>query len=74
MPATTPRSGRPEIGPMVNVRLPEDLIARLDSRARERGETRAALMRDLLRNALEQVEQVEENIFDCDRLNSKAKP
>lgn len=71
MPTTNPRGGRPEIGPMINVRLPEDLIARVDARARSRSESRASCMRNLLRIALDQVEEIEENIFECERLNRK---
>lgn len=39
--------GRPEIGPMVNVRLGEELTAKVDA-ARTEGESRAAAVRRLL--------------------------
>jgi hypothetical protein len=43
--------GRPAVGPMVNVRLGEDLTARVDA-ARLEGESRAAAIRRLLEDAL----------------------
>ncbi|MGZ4254822.1 MAG: ribbon-helix-helix domain-containing protein [Solirubrobacteraceae bacterium] len=45
--------GRPEVGPMVNVRMPEDLIAWVDEQVAERGGTRAAFIRDVLQAAKE---------------------
>lgn len=40
--------GRPEIGPMVNVRMPQSLIDRLDAAAAARGLSRAELVRQVL--------------------------
>lgn len=40
--------GRPPIGPMVNVRLPEELIAKLDKHAADYGISRAEVIRLLL--------------------------
>ena len=41
-------AGRPAIGRMVNVRLPEELIATLDEMADEHGITRAEMIRTIL--------------------------
>jgi hypothetical protein len=43
--------GRPEVGPATNVRLGEDLTAKVDA-ARQDGESRAAAIRRLLAEAL----------------------
>jgi Arc/MetJ-type ribon-helix-helix transcriptional regulator len=43
--------GRPEIGPAINVRLPEDQLERIDL-YRAPGQSRAAIIRDLLDEAL----------------------
>lgn len=40
--------GRPEIGPAVNVRFPQDLLDRLDARAKTEGTKRAELVRRLV--------------------------
>jgi hypothetical protein len=40
--------GRPEVGPAINIRLPADLLARVDAHAEEQGMTRAAVIRALL--------------------------
>jgi hypothetical protein len=45
------RVGRPEVGPMVNVRMPEELIAWIDDQVEQRGTTRAAFVRDVLAEA-----------------------
>jgi hypothetical protein len=45
------RVGRPEVGPMVNVRMPEELIAWIDDQVEQRGTTRAAFVRDMLAEA-----------------------
>ena len=45
--------GRPEVGPMVNVRMPEELIAWVDEQVAERGGTRAGFIRDVLQAAKE---------------------
>jgi hypothetical protein len=42
------RVGRPEVGPMVNVRMPEDLIAWVDQERAVTGATRAAWIRALV--------------------------
>lgn len=43
--------GRPEVGPATNIRLGEDLTAKVDA-AREDGESRAAAIRRLLEKSL----------------------
>lgn len=44
--------GRPEIGPMVNVRMPEDLIAWIDEQVERRDlGSRAEYVRELLQHA-----------------------
>jgi Ribbon-helix-helix protein, copG family len=40
--------GRPEIGPMVNVRMIPGMIARLDEEAAKRGESRAEIIRRMV--------------------------
>lgn len=50
---TPERPGRPAIGPMVNVRLPEDLTAWLDEQATHYGISRAEAIRLLLTVARE---------------------
>lgn len=40
--------GRPEIGPPTPVRLPEEMIGRLDEIASQRGTSRAAVIRDII--------------------------
>lgn len=40
--------GRPKVGPMVNVRIPPDLLRRLDIESQRAGERRAATIRRLL--------------------------
>ncbi|MFV0318678.1 MAG: CopG family transcriptional regulator [Microthrixaceae bacterium] len=47
-----PRVGRPSIGDRVSVRLPDDLLAVLDRRARDAGLSRAEAIRILLDRAL----------------------
>lgn len=44
--------GRPEIGPAIQVRLPEDLLAAVDARADAEGVSRAEMVRMLLAEAL----------------------
>ena len=46
---TTSRGGRPPVGPMISLRFPTDLTARLDAHAAATGTTRS----DLLRRAAE---------------------
>lgn len=47
-------AGRPPIGPIVNIRMPEALIAQLDVAAAQSGQTRATLIREWLTERLEQ--------------------
>ncbi len=47
------RVGRPEVGPMVNVRMPEELIAWVDEQVAASGGTRAGFVRDVLQAAKE---------------------
>jgi hypothetical protein len=47
-----PRLGRPEIGPQIKVRLPEDVIAAVDDRADAEGLTRSAWIRRAVESAL----------------------
>lgn len=42
------RPGRPKVGPPVEIRLPDELLERLDGLAAKRGMTRAALIRELV--------------------------
>lgn len=44
--------GRPEIGPMVNVRFPPELLAMVDAAAAKHGMSRAAWLRDAAATAL----------------------
>ncbi len=44
-------SGRPEVGPIVNVRMPQDLIDWLDEQAKEDGVSRAAFLRSVVEHA-----------------------
>ena len=46
------RTGRPAIGVRVPVRLPEELLAQIDQRARILGRSRASIIRSLLLEAL----------------------
>lgn len=46
------RPGRPEIGPAVQVRLPEDLLEQIDALAEQAGISRAETIRQLLEKAL----------------------
>lgn len=41
--------GRPAIGERVEVRIPPDLLARLDAEAARQGITRAELVRDIVK-------------------------
>jgi hypothetical protein len=45
--------GRPEIGPVIQVRLPEELLERVDALAGQTGASRAETIRQLLERALE---------------------
>lgn len=49
--AEMPR-GRPGIGPPIQIRLPDDLLARVDERAKAEGVNRAEMSRRLLAAAL----------------------
>lgn len=46
--------GRPEIGPTIQVRLPENLLTQVDARADAEGVSRAEMVRMLLAKALDQ--------------------
>ena len=46
--------GRPEIGPAIQVRLPENLLTKVDARADAEGVSRAEMIRELLAKALDQ--------------------
>src|SRR5690606_4914211 len=43
----------PEIGPSSHIRMPEDMLARIDQQARELGTSRAERIRQLLAQALQ---------------------
>jgi len=45
--------GRPEIGPAINIRLPDDLLAAVDAKAKRLGYSRAEVIRMLLADALQ---------------------
>lgn len=45
-------AGRPPVGPRVTVRLPADVLARIDQEADRQGESRAMSIRRLLGDAL----------------------
>jgi metal-responsive CopG/Arc/MetJ family transcriptional regulator len=47
-------AGRPEIGPRVQVRLDRDLLDKVDTLAMKRGQWRAQVIRDVLRDYFEQ--------------------
>jgi hypothetical protein len=49
--SATPRPGRPEVGPNINVRIPQDLLDWVDERAEAEGQTRAEVIRDYLSSA-----------------------
>lgn len=44
--------GRPSVGPVITVRIPPDLLARLDAEAARQGITRAELVRDIVKEKL----------------------
>lgn len=46
--------GRPEVGPVIQVRLPEELLERVDYEAEKEGQSRAETIRRLLEKALEE--------------------
>jgi predicted transcriptional regulator len=48
----TAQRGRPRVGPQVAIRLPTDLLARIDAIAAERGRTRAEVIRRALSRVL----------------------
>lgn len=66
--------GRPEVGPMVNVRMPEELIAWVDEQVAERGSTRAAFIRDVLQAAKETDTEVVEGEVVNDEEAMSPKP
>jgi metal-responsive CopG/Arc/MetJ family transcriptional regulator len=45
--------GRPPIGPAINMRFPEDLLAEIDAAAEAEGIKRAEMIRRLAREALD---------------------
>lgn len=49
----TPPGGRPEVGPIVTVRLDAPLLAAVDAKAGRLGISRASLIRLLLADALQ---------------------
>jgi Arc/MetJ-type ribon-helix-helix transcriptional regulator len=49
--SATPKPGRPEVGPNINVRLPQDLLEWVDDRAEAENQTRAEVIRDVLNTA-----------------------
>ena len=51
-----PKVGRPEVGPNINVRLPQDLLEWVDQRADAAGKTRAEAIRDCLSTARDMVD------------------
>ena len=46
------RPGRPEVGQPINIRLGDDLLAKVDAVAAESGQTRAQTIRRLVASAL----------------------
>jgi hypothetical protein len=50
---TASRRGRPRVGPAINVRVPPEDLARVDSYAERRGIRRASAIRELIEMALE---------------------
>lgn len=45
--------GRPEIGPAIQIRLPQELLDKIDARAQESGSSRAETIRQLLAIAMQ---------------------
>lgn len=41
--------GRPPVGPVITVRIPADVLARLDAEAARQGVTRAELVRNIVK-------------------------
>lgn len=52
MPATPNRSGRPEVGPPITIKVPPALLARVDAAAEAAGVTRAEWLRRAAEAAL----------------------
>lgn len=61
------RPGRPEIGPVVNVRLDTELLARIDALAAGSGESRAATIRGLLAREVSGAQTVTPEPVDVER-------
>jgi hypothetical protein len=61
MPSNT---GRPTIGPTVNVRLSQDLIDRIDKQADAQGISRAAFVRQTLDSAVLNAPEPAERLYD----------
>lgn len=57
MTATTRRPGRPPVGDMVHLRMPGDLVQRIDRVAQETGGTRSETIRRLLVEQLTSTER-----------------
>lgn len=54
-PAPITRGGRPPIGPAINMRFPEEVLAEIDARAEAEGVKRAEMIRRLVRTGLDAV-------------------
>ncbi len=65
--SATPKPGRPEVGPNINVRLPQDLLERVDQRAEAEGQTRAEVIRDSLSTARGMIDSTERTQERLDR-------
>jgi len=50
--------GRPEIGPTVQIRLPEEMLARLDAEAQRTGEKRAEIIRRFVADGLARPQKI----------------
>jgi hypothetical protein len=67
------RSGRPPIGPATTLRLPPELLDRVDRWAASQGVTRAAAIRELLTEAFARRDQLVEEAMDK-RFRSRGRP
>lgn len=56
-------AGRPEVGPVVNARMPQDVIDWLDEQAKEEGVSRAAFLRSVVEQARSNA-TAPERVFD----------
>jgi metal-responsive CopG/Arc/MetJ family transcriptional regulator len=48
------RPGRPEVGHPINIRLGDDLLAKVDAAAAEAGQSRAQTIRELVAKAVDE--------------------